>query len=53
GYSVVTIDGGALGLDKLPVRATVAGTFPLTDAAKAHEVGGTGRTTGKLVLVVD
>ncbi|MFE3169033.1 NADP-dependent oxidoreductase [Streptomyces sp. NPDC059224] len=35
------------------LRATVAGTFPLTDAAKAHEVGGTGRTTGKLVLVVD
>ncbi|MFF4896494.1 NADP-dependent oxidoreductase [Streptomyces sp. NPDC001068] len=35
------------------LRATVAGTFPLAEAAKAHEVGGTGRTTGKLVLVVD
>jgi NADPH:quinone reductase-like Zn-dependent oxidoreductase len=35
------------------LRAAVAGTFPLADAAKAHEVGGTGRTTGKLVLVVD
>ncbi|MFF7468360.1 zinc-binding dehydrogenase [Streptomyces sp. NPDC008092] len=35
------------------LRATVAGTFPLADAAKAHELGGTGRTTGKLVLVVD
>ncbi|MER7182441.1 NADP-dependent oxidoreductase [Streptomyces hyaluromycini] len=35
------------------LRAAVAGTFPLADAAKAHELGGTGRTTGKLVLVVD
>jgi NADPH:quinone reductase-like Zn-dependent oxidoreductase len=35
------------------LRATVAGTFPLADATKAHELGGTGRTTGKLVLVVD
>ncbi|MFD4601410.1 NADP-dependent oxidoreductase [Streptomyces sp. NPDC058464] len=35
------------------LRATVAGTFPPADAAKAHELGGTGRTTGKLVLVVD
>ncbi|WP_181807123.1 NADP-dependent oxidoreductase [Streptomyces shenzhenensis] len=35
------------------LRATVAGTFPLADAAKAHELGGTGRTTGKLVLVMD
>nr|WP_206300019.1 NADP-dependent oxidoreductase [Streptomyces mangrovisoli] len=35
------------------LRATIAGTFPLADAAKAHEVGDTGRTAGKLVLVVD
>ncbi|MCS0605473.1 NADP-dependent oxidoreductase [Streptomyces sp. LP11] len=33
------------------LRATIAGTFPLADAAKAHELGDTGRTTGKLVLV--
>ncbi|MFD5791957.1 NADP-dependent oxidoreductase [Streptomyces diastatochromogenes] len=35
------------------LRATIAGTFPLADAAKAHELGDTGRTTGKLVLLVD
>ncbi|MFE1289964.1 NADP-dependent oxidoreductase [Streptomyces sp. NPDC058751] len=35
------------------LRATVAETFPLADAAKAHALGDTGRTTGKLVLVVD
>ncbi|MFJ4833574.1 NADP-dependent oxidoreductase [Streptomyces sp. NPDC088747] len=35
------------------LRATIAGTFPLAEAAKAHTLGDTGRTTGKLVLVVD
>ncbi|MFF8726711.1 NADP-dependent oxidoreductase [Streptomyces sp. NPDC015171] len=35
------------------LRATIAGTFPLADAAKAHELGDTGRTTGKLVLLAD
>ena len=35
------------------LRATVAGTFPLADAAEAHALGDTGRTTGKLVLTVD
>ncbi|MFF8478503.1 NADP-dependent oxidoreductase [Streptomyces sp. NPDC015414] len=35
------------------LRATIAGTFALSDAAKAHELGDTGRTTGKLVLLVD
>ncbi|MFE9768660.1 NADP-dependent oxidoreductase [Streptomyces sp. NPDC005808] len=35
------------------LRATVAGTFPLAEAAEAHRLGDTGRTTGKLVLVVD
>ncbi|MCC5479249.1 NADP-dependent oxidoreductase [Streptomyces sp. NPDC059680] len=35
------------------LRATIAGTFPLAEAAKAHEVGDTGRTAGKLVLLVD
>ncbi|MGW3411597.1 NADP-dependent oxidoreductase [Streptomyces sp. NPDC000888] len=34
------------------LRAAIAGTFPLADAAKAHALGDTGRTTGKLVLVV-
>ncbi|MEU3557895.1 NADP-dependent oxidoreductase [Streptomyces fragilis] len=35
------------------LRATIAETFPLAGAARAHAVGETGRTTGKLVLTVD
>ncbi|MER6346915.1 NADP-dependent oxidoreductase [Streptomyces sp. NPDC001595] len=35
------------------LRATIAGTFPLAEAAEAHRIGDTGRTTGKLVLLVD
>ncbi|MFC8143385.1 NADP-dependent oxidoreductase [Streptomyces paradoxus] len=35
------------------LRATIAGTFPLAEAAEAHALGDTGRTTGKLVLVND
>ncbi|MFJ3639798.1 NADP-dependent oxidoreductase [Streptomyces sp. NPDC090108] len=35
------------------LRATIAATFPLAEAAKAHELGDTGRTTGKLVLLAD
>ncbi|WP_329342421.1 NADP-dependent oxidoreductase [Streptomyces sp. NBC_00663] len=35
------------------LRPTIAGTFPLADAAGAHALGDTGRTTGKLVLTVD
>ncbi|MFI9567262.1 NADP-dependent oxidoreductase [Streptomyces rishiriensis] len=35
------------------LRATIAGTFPLAEAAEAHRLGDTGRTTGKLVLTVD
>ncbi|MFE2884389.1 NADP-dependent oxidoreductase [Streptomyces sp. NPDC059272] len=35
------------------LRATVARTFPLADAAEAHKLGETGRTAGKLVLTVD
>ncbi|MDT0612578.1 NADP-dependent oxidoreductase [Streptomyces lancefieldiae] len=35
------------------LEATIAQTFPLADAAEAHALGETGRTTGKLVLVVD
>ncbi|MFJ6835844.1 NADP-dependent oxidoreductase [Streptomyces sp. NPDC091209] len=40
-------------VEKGALRPTVAETFPLADAAKAHALGDTGRTTGKLVLVVD
>lgn len=35
------------------LRPTIAGTFALADAAEAHTLGDTGRTTGKLVLTVD
>ncbi|MFD9026735.1 NADP-dependent oxidoreductase [Streptomyces parvulus] len=35
------------------LRATVERTFPLAEAAQAHALGETGRTTGKIVLVVD
>ena len=35
------------------LRPTIAETFPLADAARAHEIGEHGRTMGKLVLVVD
>ncbi|MEW1647373.1 MULTISPECIES: NADP-dependent oxidoreductase [unclassified Streptomyces] len=35
------------------LRATVARTFPLAEAAEAHALGATGRTAGKLVLTVD
>ncbi|MFJ2960909.1 NADP-dependent oxidoreductase [Streptomyces collinus] len=35
------------------LRATIAGAFPLAEAAEAHALGDTGRTTGKLVLLND
>lgn len=34
------------------LRPTVAGVFPFEEAAKAHALGETGRTVGKLVLTV-
>ncbi len=34
------------------LRAHIAGTFPLADGARAHALGETGRTTGKLVITV-
>jgi NADPH:quinone reductase-like Zn-dependent oxidoreductase len=40
------VAGGAL-------RPHVSRTFPLEDAAHAHQLGETGRTQGKLVLTVD
>jgi NADPH:quinone reductase-like Zn-dependent oxidoreductase len=39
------VESGAL-------RAHIAATFPLAEAAKAHALGETGRTTGKIVLTV-
>lgn len=35
------------------LRPAIAGTFPLADAAEAHALGDTGRTAGKLVLLMD
>ncbi|MEU4980155.1 NADP-dependent oxidoreductase [Streptomyces sp. NPDC021969] len=35
------------------LRATITQTFPLAEAARAHALGETGRTTGKLVLEID
>ncbi|MFD1309917.1 NADP-dependent oxidoreductase [Streptomyces sp. NPDC048448] len=40
-------------VDKGLLHATIAGTFPLADAAEAHALGDTGRTVGKLVLLAD
>jgi len=34
------------------LRATVAATFPLAEAAEAHRLGETNRTSGKIVLTV-
>lgn len=34
------------------LRAHIESTFPLAEAAKAHALGETGRTTGKIVLTV-
>jgi NADPH:quinone reductase-like Zn-dependent oxidoreductase len=35
------------------LKPAIAGVFPLADAAKAHALGDTNRTVGKLVLTVD
>jgi NADPH:quinone reductase-like Zn-dependent oxidoreductase len=35
------------------LRPVIAGTFPLADAAKAHEAGDTGHVAGKLVLTIE
>lgn len=35
------------------LHAEIAGVFPLAEAAKAHALGETNRTTGKLVLSVE
>ncbi len=38
--------------DQGSLRAHVSATFPLAEGARAHALGETGRTTGKLVLTV-
>ncbi len=39
-------------VDEGRIRPIVAETFPLSEAAKAHELGEANRTTGKIVLTV-
>ncbi|CAM5660367.1 NADPH:quinone reductase OS=Streptomyces griseorubiginosus OX=67304 GN=AQJ54_39590 PE=3 SV=1 [Streptomyces griseorubiginosus] len=39
-------------VDRGKLRAHVSGTFPLAEGARAHVLGETGRTTGKLVITV-
>jgi NADPH:quinone reductase-like Zn-dependent oxidoreductase len=55
----ILVEPDRLGLETLAglvaegaLRPHVAETFPLADAARAHELGETGRTQGKLVLTV-
>ena len=57
GWTLVEPDrGGLLALSELVeagrLRVEVAAVLPLEDAARAHELGESGRTTGKLVLRV-
>ena len=57
GWTLVEPDrGGLLALSELveagKLRVEVADVLPLADAARAHEIGEAGRTTGKLVLRV-
>ena len=54
---LVEPDGAALAaigalVDEKRLRVVVQETFPLADAARAHETGERGRTVGKLVLTV-
>ncbi|MGW4690610.1 NADP-dependent oxidoreductase [Streptomyces sp. NPDC004244] len=46
----VLTDFAAL-IDGHGIRPTISETFPLTEAAKAHELSETGRVRGKIVLV--
>jgi NADPH:quinone reductase-like Zn-dependent oxidoreductase len=39
-------------VDRGRLRAHVSATFPLAEGARAHVLGETGRTTGKLVITV-
>ncbi|MDX2291016.1 MULTISPECIES: zinc-binding dehydrogenase [Streptomyces] len=39
-------------IDAGRIRPHVSATLPLEDAAKAHELVGSGRTRGKVVLAV-
>jgi NADPH:quinone reductase-like Zn-dependent oxidoreductase len=56
-FAGITVEPDYVGLETLAdlvdsgrLRPQVAGTFPLADAAKAHELVETGHATGKVVL---
>ena len=57
GWTLVEPDrGGLLAISELveagKLRVEVADVLPLAEAAEAHRLGETNRTTGKLVLAV-
>ncbi|WP_331767161.1 NADP-dependent oxidoreductase [Embleya sp. NBC_00896] len=57
GFTIVEPDQGGLKaiaelVEAGQLRAAVETVLPLAQAAKAHEIGGTGRTAGKIVLTV-
>jgi NADPH:quinone reductase-like Zn-dependent oxidoreductase len=43
---------GLEGLAAIGLKPHVDATFPLEDAARAHELGEQGRTRGKIVLTI-
>ncbi|MEU1204495.1 NADP-dependent oxidoreductase [Nocardia sp. NPDC005825] len=58
--AVMLVEADHTGMDALrelaetgALRPTLAGVFPLAEAAAAHALGETGHTVGKLVLTVD
>ncbi|GIJ73590.1 NADP-dependent oxidoreductase [Virgisporangium ochraceum] len=58
GFMLVEPDGAGLReiaalVERGELAVTVDAVLPLAEAAKAHELGETGRTTGKLVLAVE
>jgi NADPH:quinone reductase-like Zn-dependent oxidoreductase len=59
GVEVILVEADHAGMNALAdlvtegkLRPVIAATFPLADAAKAHELGETGHVAGKLVLSV-
>ena len=49
---IIPREEGAVGIDDGTVRVRVDSTFPLADAAAAHERAAGGHIQGKIVLVV-
>lgn len=58
GFTIVEPDNGGLKeitalVESGQLRVEIETVLPLEQAAKAHEIGEVGRTTGKIVLTVD